>query len=178
MNELPPGQIPAPAGGMPYALWADRVLAALIDYAIVLVLAMLLIGVLFLISLIFAGLAAAANDASRTGESSPLGLMPCCLCCGAPLGVAVVGFLFGLFNKVYLVGKRGYSIGQGFRRLRVVLPNGQRVPYGTLLLRLLVQFGLGLIWVVQLLDLLWPLWDEKRQTLHDKAVGTFVIEAR
>jgi uncharacterized RDD family membrane protein YckC len=27
-----------------------------------------------------------------------------------------------------------------------------------------------------LLDLLWPLWDEQRQTLHDKAVGSFVVK--
>jgi len=23
---------------------------------------------------------------------------------------------------------------------------------------------------------MWPLWDEKRQTLHDKAVGSFVLK--
>jgi uncharacterized RDD family membrane protein YckC len=31
---------------------------------------------------------------------------------------------------------------------------------------------------VGLLDVLWPLWDAKNQTLHDKAVGTVVLRTR
>jgi uncharacterized RDD family membrane protein YckC len=48
---------------------------------------------------------------------------------------------------------------------------------GTAVLRLLCTVGLGFVPVVGgALDLLWPLWDPQRQTLHDKAVGTFVIK--
>jgi uncharacterized RDD family membrane protein YckC len=28
---------------------------------------------------------------------------------------------------------------------------------------------------VSILDLLWPLWDDKRQALHDKIAGTNVV---
>jgi uncharacterized RDD family membrane protein YckC len=28
-----------------------------------------------------------------------------------------------------------------------------------------------------LLDLLWPLWDERNQTLHDKIVKSYVVRA-
>jgi uncharacterized RDD family membrane protein YckC len=38
-----------------------------------------------------------------------------------------------------------------------------------------VTIILGLIW---LLDMLFPLWDSKKQTLHDKIVGTVVIRVR
>ena len=34
----------------------------------------------------------------------------------------------------------------------------------------------GLVGALVLLDVLWPLWDEQKQTLHDKAAGTFVIK--
>lgn len=36
---------------------------------------------------------------------------------------------------------------------------------------------LWLLLVPGLLDVLWPLWDGKRQTLHDKIAGTVVVEA-
>jgi len=59
------------------------------------------------------------------------------------------------------------------------------MPFGTVVLRWLTQFGpavLGVVpfvaWAVsvyQLLDGLWPLWDSKRQALHDKAARTNVI---
>jgi len=157
---------------MNYALWADRVLAALIDGGIVLAMTLVLYGLMLILGI--ASILAA--DASRAGENSPLGALPCCFCCGAPFGVALISLLFGLYNKVYLVSKRGCSIGQKFRNLRVVMANGSPVPLGTLIVRLLIQFGFGLFWPVQVLNLLFPLWDEKRQTLHDKAVGTVVIK--
>jgi uncharacterized RDD family membrane protein YckC len=37
----------------------------------------------------------------------------------------------------------------------------------------LLTFGLG--FVLPLLDVLWPLWDERKQALHDKLAGTMVI---
>ena len=38
-----------------------------------------------------------------------------------------------------------------------------------------VSIVLGLPW---LLDMLWPLWDARNQTLHDKVAKTVVIRAR
>ena len=36
-------------------------------------------------------------------------------------------------------------------------------------------FGLSLLSVANLLDVLWPLWDGKKQAIHDKVVGTNVV---
>lgn len=50
--------------------------------------------------------------------------------------------------------------------------------YGFVFVLLLLQNvrGLGLLaLVVWVLDLLWPLWDSKRQALHDKVAGTNVV---
>jgi uncharacterized RDD family membrane protein YckC len=89
-------------------------------------------------------------------------------------------FGLGIFNKVWLVSKRGASIGQGLLKMKVVDATGNIPPIGTLLLRLLVQVGFSFVPFLSvfliLLDVLWPLWDEKKQTLHDKAAGTFVIK--
>jgi uncharacterized RDD family membrane protein YckC len=62
------------------------------------------------------------------------------------------------------------------------------LPWGTVLLRWFSQFGYGLLSVIPfvgyvssvywLLDYLWPLWDGKRQALHDKAAATNVVFLR
>jgi uncharacterized RDD family membrane protein YckC len=40
----------------------------------------------------------------------------------------------------------------------------------------LFTFGLGLL--VAALDALWPLWDDRRQALHDKLAGTIAVAGR
>jgi uncharacterized RDD family membrane protein YckC len=98
-------------------------------------------------------------------------------CCIAFVLFPVVTLLVGLYNKIYLVSKRGASIGQGIMKLKVVNERGELLSMGATSLRLLAQIGIGLVpFVGSLLDLLWPLWDEKRQTLHDKAVNSLVIK--
>ena len=39
----------------------------------------------------------------------------------------------------------------------------------------LLFFLLGLVWI---LDMLFPLWDKKRQTLHDNVAGSVVLRVR
>jgi uncharacterized RDD family membrane protein YckC len=80
-----------------------------------------------------------------------------------------------LYNRVYLVSQRGYSIGQGVMKLKVIDAQGRLLSQGTALIRLVVQAALGFVPLLPVLDLLWPLWDPYRQTLHDKAVGCYVI---
>jgi uncharacterized RDD family membrane protein YckC len=46
---------------------------------------------------------------------------------------------------------------------------------GTAFLRLLIRVLFQFIAVLSILDLLWPLWDERRQTLHDKVSNSYVI---
>lgn len=62
------------------------------------------------------------------------------------------------------------------------------LTFGTALVRWLTQFGpsaLGIVPVVgtltglyALLDVLWPLWDDKKQAIHDKAARTNVVRTR
>ena len=152
-----PGAIP-----MDYATWGTRVLGYIIDSVLV----GAAVGLLWLVlgSMLAALAAGMHSDAFGGGV--------CCLMLILfPLGTLLVG----LYNRVYLVSLRGYSIGQGVVKVKVVLANGSLLPRNTALVRLLAQLGLNLIPLVGLLDLLWPLWDPTRQTLHDKAVGSYVI---
>jgi uncharacterized RDD family membrane protein YckC len=164
---------------MNYALWADRVLAALADGGIAVLVMFVLYVLLFVIggigSMIIGAGEAAVSERGQAGGLS--GLFSCFTCCLFFILPPVSYFAAGLLNKVYLVSKRGYSVGQGLMKLKVVDSHGNLVPMGTCVLRLLCTVGLGFVPVVGgALDLLWPLWDPQRQTLHDKAVGTFVIK--
>jgi len=96
-------------------------------------------------------------------------------CCCALILLPLASLLVGLWNKAYLVSQRGYSIGQGVVKIRVVTAQGQLLTFGQAVLRLLAHVGLSFIPVLGIIDLLWPLWDERRQTLHDKAVGSYVV---
>lgn len=175
----PPPSSPEPPG-MNYALWADRVIAALADAGIALLVMFVLYLVLFVIggvgsALIGAGEAAVSTRGEPGGPLS--GLFGCSTCCLFFILPPVSYLAAGLYNKVYLVSKRGYSMGQGLMKLKVVDSSGNLISTGTAVLRLLCTVGLGFVPVVGgFLDLLWPLWDPQRQTLHDKAVGTFVIK--
>jgi hypothetical protein len=68
------------------------------------------------------------------------------------------------------------------RRKNDISSHGRQTSYrlaessqSTAFIRLLAQAGMGFVPFLPLLDLLWPLWDDHRQTLHDKAVGCYVI---
>jgi uncharacterized RDD family membrane protein YckC len=185
----PPGYTPAPLspqgygygqspaltgpGGMRLAEWGDRALAALIDGGLVFA----GVIVLWIVIGIIGGIGSAALGSISEDLGGLFGSASCCIFFVLP---PVAAFIVGLYNKVYLISKRGFSIGQGVMGLKVVMGDGGPVQMVTALLRLLVQMGLGLIpfvgWILGLLNLLWPLWDPQKQTLHDKAVGTFVVK--
>ena len=44
-----------------------------------------------------------------------------------------------------------------------------------ILIRTGCYFGFSFFSILNLLDVLWPLWDEKKQALHDKVAGTNVV---
>jgi uncharacterized RDD family membrane protein YckC len=177
----PPGQL-SPVSGVPpptvsyatagpplppgatYAEWADRVVGFLID----LVLVGAGMGILYFLTIgLFATMAGLGSGLAGG------------MCCVMILLFPISSLLVGLFNGVYLVAQRGASIGQGVMNLKVVDVNGNLLTTGTAFIRLIARVALGFLpFVGPLLDLLWPLWDEKKQTLHDKAVGSYVLKLR
>lgn len=185
-NWTPPPGTPSipPAPEMNYALWADRVIAALADVGIAVLVMIALYVLLIIVTFVFSALGMVGSGLEQQatgGEPGLIGLITTMGGCGFYCLIIFLPpisyFVAGLLNKVYWVSKRGYSIGQGLMKLKVVDQHGNLVSMGTATIRLLATVGLGFIPVVGgFLDLLWPLWDKQRQTLHDKAVGTFVIK--
>ncbi|HLM35663.1 MAG TPA: RDD family protein [Gaiellaceae bacterium] len=69
----------------------------------------------------------------------------------------------------------GQTPGKRAVGIRVRADDGGRAGYGKALVRNLVARVIGLFPFVGLIDVLWPLWDNRNQCLHDKAASTIVI---
>jgi len=153
-----PAPPPAYAPAMDYASWGNRALGYIIDS--------LLVGaVMAVLWLVLAGALVGLVGTHAGGG----------VCCFSLILFPLATLLVGLYNRVYLVSRRGYSIGQGVVKVKVVDPNGQLLTQGTAFVRLLAQAGMGFVPLLPVLDMLWPLWDVRRQTLHDKVVNCYVI---
>ena len=69
----------------------------------------------------------------------------------------------------------GQTLGKRAVGIRVRDDHGGRAGYGRAFGRNIVARVIGLFPFVGLVDVLWPLWDERNQCLHDKAASTIVI---
>ncbi len=107
---------------------------------------------------------------------------------------SLMGFLLVMIivDFVYVVGfLKGFSATPGKMMLGMQVRRRDRpgpLSWGTVLIRWMFQVGYGLLTLLPflgylasvywLLDNLWPLWDGKRQALHDKAAATNVVMLR
>ena len=142
-----------------YATWGTRAIAYLLDS--ILVFAAISLIYLVMGSVFFTG--AAFGHAMSGGVCLMLVLFP------------LAWLVVGIYNRVILVAQRGYSLGMGVMKIKVVDGRGQLLTQSAAVIRLLAQIGIALFPFGGFIDLLWPLWDPERQTLHDKAVGSYVI---
>jgi uncharacterized RDD family membrane protein YckC len=75
-------------------------------------------------------------------------------------------------------GASGQTWGKKIAHIRVVRDGGERLGYTRALIRWAVAIGLTILFIIpNLIDVLWPLWDAKRQALRDKAAGSIVVRA-
>ncbi|MDA8062397.1 MAG: RDD family protein [Actinomycetota bacterium] len=157
-----PGFSPAAASGGqaaagPLGGWWYRVGATLIDGIVLIVFEVLVAAIL--------GGGVIATTHSTAGAV------------GAARLVDLVG---ALLYQGLLLSYRGQTVGMMAVGTRIVdARSGGRIGVGRGVLRAVVE-GLFVIlfflpWVI---DVLWPLWDGRNQTLHDKIVGTLVLRAR
>jgi uncharacterized RDD family membrane protein YckC len=171
VQPMQPAYAATPAYAYPawdYATWSTRAIGYIVDGLLVFA-GMCVLG--FVIGMIFGLASGLASGLHLMGEHDTTGGMCCLMILLFPLATLGVG----LYNSVFLVAKRGFSIGQGIVKIKVVDANGNLLTQGTAFVRLLVRVALSLVPILPLLDLLWPLWDLRRQTLHDKAVNCYVV---
>lgn len=72
------------------------------------------------------------------------------------------------------------SLGQLMMGLRIVTESGDgtQLSWSTAIVRSLTRSVFAQIGILNIIDMMWPLWDDKVQTLHDKVARTQVITTR
>ena len=110
----------------------------------------------FVLMLVLEGTVAASNADSTGAVLALLLLLP----------LAYFTILHALFART--LGK--LLVGTAVRRA-----NGEAIDFGVAILRTIVQGVVAVIPLGFFVDSLWPLWDPRSQTLHDKAAGTVVV---
>lgn len=148
-----------------YATWSTRAIGYIVD--------VLLVGAGMAVLYLVVGATLASMFHLAAGREAANGV-----CCMMLLLFPFATFFVGLYNHVFLIAQRGSSIGQSIMKIMVVDASGNLLTTGTAFTRLLVRVAFGFVPFLPALDLLWPLWDARRQTLHDKAVNCYVIHMR
>ncbi len=170
----PPPPVTHTPDGMALASAGRRLGAALLDGLFVTVVS--LVAVMLFLALVFGGGALTGAFDPNASEDPP----------PAFVALAVVGYLlllvastlFGIWYYVLRVRSVGATLGKQVLglRIRTFHIDGQLTwaqawaRYG---IPALVN---GLVGVTYVVDSLWLLWDPHRQTLHDKLVGTVVVD--
>lgn len=164
-NGSPPGRDPtAPGPGPALATWWQRVGALVLDLAVV----GLLSGVV-VVAIARPSLQSQPDGGYRVSWTS---------------GTVTATLLFLLALTAYFTFLNGSRAGQTFGKAVLGIAVRDAVGGGQLgAARALVRsVTSGVLWylaiVPWLLDGLWPLWDPRRQSLHDKTAGSVVVRVR
>jgi uncharacterized RDD family membrane protein YckC len=175
---MPPSPPALSRTGRPLASFADRLLAYLIDVAILLAVVVVL-AVPFTLAVVFAILPDAlrmAPDGSAYELDSLDFIVPLLLLEGA-LVLLLLGFQY-LYYVEYLK-RTGQTVGKKAMKIRVVrLDDDGPIDRRIAAKRFLVQVVAGgFLPFFSYLDGLWQLWDKPyQQCLHDKFAGTVVVK--
>ncbi len=162
-----------PPAGPPLADFGTRLLAYLIDTAI---LAVATIGVGLPVALVVLLQALPGPDQPITeAQAIESVLIPLVLLVN--VGLVVFSLLCSYVYAVELMHRTGQTVGKRLTGIRVVpVDPARRLTRGMATRRYLVEYGLGiLVPFFHYLDGLWQLWDKPYlQTLHDKVAQTVV----
>jgi uncharacterized RDD family membrane protein YckC len=181
---------PTTPDGQPLAGWWRRFAALVLDGLIQLPLA-IAVGWPFVSQVVdaYSGYVRDALDAGAAGSAPPSSADVMSSVMGPMLGYTVVAALVSLVYNAGFLKALQATPGKLALGMRVRLRERPGpMSWGTVLLRWLSQDGATVLGIVPfvgtvaalypLVDGLWPLWDDKRQALHDKAAKTNVVRAR
>ena len=194
-EQSPVGRFGAPASpgdrertpdGVPLASWGRRVAAYLID-ALILALSSLLIGAALGIWGTLADLFETTLQSSSSTDLTPQFEAFLAANAGTLLAFSLIQLLVSGVYHVVLVATRGRTPGKRLLGIRVRLREREGLPiWRAALSRWLLHFalpnllsgvpGLGFVGAMfPILDGLWPIWDARRQAIHDKVAKTAVV---
>ena len=166
--------------GQQLAGWWHRVLARIIDGIVLMIVSLVVILPLVAPNFMdnvtqwFDEVMAVAQSGSAVAPAMPVGLE------SDLFRVSMASLVFGLVYEIGMVHLFGGTVGKLVAGLRVRLRETPGNPgLGAAAIRGAVYQVLPQIpylgWIAALLNYLWPLWDPKRQALHDKAAKTNVV---
>ena len=180
----PPGYRPMPPpalspGGQPLADFGNRLLAYLIDTAIMVGVTLVVALPVFLI-FIFTVMRETIENTAPDG-TVPGDVFGEFLLIGVLLEFGLLVFVLAAYYvyEVEMMYKSGQTVGKRVMKLRVVpLDPALRLTRGMAAKRWLVQYvGGAILPFFSYLDGLWQLWDQPYlQTLHDKFAQTVVVK--
>jgi uncharacterized RDD family membrane protein YckC len=171
----PPVYRPKPTGpgGLPLAEFGERLLAYLLD-------GLILTAILFVPMVVV--MVAIMIPYINTMESVSHG--------GAPNPAVFLATFFGLFIGIFGLQilatylyqvtyqiRKGQTVGKRVMKLKIIdAETGQPMDLPTARKRWGIYILLSLAGPGAYLDGLWQLWDERKQTLHDKVARTVVVK--
>ncbi|GAA0941416.1 hypothetical protein GCM10009554_33010 [Kribbella koreensis] len=151
-------------GGSELADWGSRVGASLLDGLLSGIPGLIAYGI-FIANVI----ANSDGDSYTTAGEGPSAFAVIVLIIGV---LASIGLW--VWNRVIRQGKTGQSVGKSVLKIKLVdATYFQPIGAGKSLLRDILR---GIFDQACLLNALWPLWDDKKQTWHDKVMSTYVIK--
>lgn len=171
--------------GVPLSGWWMRALAVIIDNILIGVVATVATFPIWQGSIdVFTDWWRESMAAAQSGR--PMPAQPQLLTMQQNLLVSVVASLLHIAYLTLFVRFRSATVGKLVTGLRVVpvdegrlaFERGPHIGWGPSLIRALIwviPLATSLLWVVHLLDALWPLRGPKRQALHDLAAKTQVV---
>jgi uncharacterized RDD family membrane protein YckC len=105
-----------------------------------------------------------ATGASTIGQVAELGIAP------------ILILAYAIWNFGYRQGTTGSSVGKSIMKFKVVSEKtGQPIGFGLSFVRELLYWVASACGILWLIAVLFPLWDEKRQTIADKIMTTICL---
>jgi uncharacterized RDD family membrane protein YckC len=162
--------------GQPLAGWWLRVLARLLDGLFTTLLALPLTG-WFYYNYVVGFVDWSNNLASQTAAgTAPILELPPSDVLEYAMVASFIGLAVSAAYEVFFLRRSGATPGKKIVGISVRLRDqAGPPPLSAILGRTVCYFGFQLVGVVTLIDVLWPLWDVKKQAIHDKVVGTNVV---
>ncbi|UWP83007.1 RDD family protein [Dactylosporangium fulvum] len=176
--------MPRAPNGMPLAGFGDRLLAYLIDVAVLAGVLLLLaipamIGMFAIIGAEFAGLSTDPETGEIIGEPNLAMIFGPLL--AVELGLVVLSMVaVYLYHVELFPNRRGVTLGKRAMKLRLIRLDNPAAPItrGVAAKRWAMQFLVGgVVPLFSWVDGLWQLWDKPyQQCLHDKVAETVVVK--
>ena len=168
-----PGFGVGPPPGVQYASWGARVGAHLLNQLLLLA-AMIPAGVVLLVGAIATQAPVRPSESGQLATAGTSQLPMPVIALTVALFLAALGF--GVWN-CWRAGSCGQSLGKQWVGIHLVNHTTLRPPGGwTSIAKATIRGVIGTFCgLYPLATLLWPLWDERKQTLEDKMLNTLVV---